>query len=423
MLKEHNIAEVSVGMYVVEITAPKDKFRLRSQGWLESERVIEALRRKGVERLLIDGSKTRDAEPLVAQASTETQAAPLKKTVAPREVKTPKPATASAAVPGAGKSGSRGLAKEEIIKAKQVFDESKAIQKGLFHNAQHGLPLDMPSVNKITSESTEVIFNNPDALACVINIRKKDEYLLEHSVAVSVLMTMFAVYLKLDKDIIQQLAIGAYLHDVGKIMVPDAILNKPGKLSDAEFELMKSHASHSIAIMRKTPGLSPLSLEVAALHHEKLNGKGYPMGVSSEQISRYGRMISICDIFDALTANRCYKDGYSQVKAFNILRALAANNELDAELVDQFIRCMGVYPVGSVVQLESNRLAIVESRNAHDPIRPRVRPFYHISPKRFEVGEDIDLATVTDDLIVKCVRADDFNLDMQEILDLLAHEG
>ncbi len=96
---------------------------------------------------------------------------------------------------------------------------------------------------------------------------------------------------------------------------------------------------------------------------------------------------------------------------------------LDKDLVDQFIRCMGVYPVGSVVQLESNRLAIVESHNPKDPIRPLVKPFYHLKPDHFEVGQKIDLATVTDDLIVKCVRADDFNLNMEQIIQYLAHEG
>jgi HD-GYP domain-containing protein (c-di-GMP phosphodiesterase class II) len=281
----------------------------------------------------------------------------------------------------------------------------------------------MAPVHQITSESTDIIFNNPNALACVLNIRNKDEYLLEHSVSVSILMTMFSLFLKIDKEMVNHLAIGAFLHDVGKIMVPDEILNKPGKLTDDEFVVMKSHASHSIDIMKKTPGISLTSLEVASQHHEKLNGKGYPHGLDAEKISLFGRMISICDIFDALTSHRCYKQGYSQVKAFSILRMLADNDELDKGLVDSFIKCMGVYPVGAVVQLESNRLAIVESHNQIDPIRPKVRPFYCLEPKHFEHADDVDLLTVADEQIVKCVRADDFDLDMQQIIDFLAQEG
>jgi HD-GYP domain-containing protein (c-di-GMP phosphodiesterase class II) len=395
MLVEHDITDICVGMYIVEITVSKNKYRLAKPGLLENELVIDALKRKSVEKLLIDLSKSR-------VKSKHTEIVPF--------------------VPEAPKAFKHTF-NQEAAKAKSVFNEAKLIQQKLFRNAQKGLPLELVSVRKITTESTDIIFNNPNALACVLNLRNKDEYLLEHSVAVSLLMTMFAVYLKIDKDIVNQLAIGAFLHDVGKIMVPDNILNKPDKLTADEFYVMKSHASHSINIMKNTPGISAISLEVASQHHEKLNGKGYPLGLKAEKISRYGRMISICDIFDALTSTRCYKAGYPQVKAFGILRTLAAKGELDITLVDNFIRCMGVYPVGSVVQLDSNRLAIVESHNSKDPIRPNVRPFYLVNPKHFELNQGIDLSAESTDQIVKGVRADDFDLDMNQIIEFLSQEG
>ncbi|ABE55679.1 metal dependent phosphohydrolase [Shewanella denitrificans OS217] len=417
MLVEHDISDVRVGMYIIEITVPKNKFRLAKQGWLDNERIIDALKSKSVEKVLIDASKTR----IVADQNATTPSP----SVATPSVTTKKGTkTSSESVkPKAASVRTKYQFNQEVIKAKQVFAESKAIQAKLFHNAQRGLPLEMESVCKITSESTDLIFNNPNALACVLNIRNKDEYLLEHSVSVSILMTMFALYLKIDRDIVNQLAIGAFLHDVGKIMVPDNILNKPGKLTDDEFFVMKSHARHSVSIMRKTPGISAISMEVAGQHHEKLNGKGYPLGLKGDKISLYGRMSSICDIFDALTATRCYKQGYPQVKCFGILRKLAENNELDIDLVDKFIKCMGVYPVGAVVQLDSNRLAIVESHNIADPIRPNVRPFYRLDPKLFEKGLDVDLSSAADEQIVKCVRADDFELDMQQIIEFLAQEA
>ena len=291
MLIEHDITDVCVGMYVVEITEPKDTFSLTKPGVLKSEKVIEALKRKSVTKLLIDTSKAEvDVATIEQNISWPKPQAPRKVTPVRTDVKA-------------------NFFNQEIVRARQVFNESKDIQKKLFHNAQHGLPLDMDPVQKITSESTDLIFNNPNALSCVINIRNKDEYLLEHSVSVSVLMTMFAVYKKIDKDIVNQLAIGAFLHDVGKIMIPDRILNKPDKLTDEEFHIMKTHASYSIEIMKNTPGISQLSLEVASLHHEKLNGLGYPFGVPAEKITLYGRMISICDIFDALTSQPLLQAG------------------------------------------------------------------------------------------------------------------
>lgn len=382
---ELHVDELCVGMYIIDITAPEGKFNLAKVGWLESESIINSLKAKGVERVLVDSNKQR--------------------------------------VPKKTEQVEQPSFKEQVVKAKAVFNKSKDIQKKLFHDAKNGNPLDLSSVEKITDESLEVIFENPDALACVLNIRIKDEYLLEHSVAVAVLMTIFSFHMKIDKAIVKELSIGAFLHDVGKIKIPPAILDKPGKLTELEFTIMKSHAKHSIDIIKNTPEVSALSLEVAAQHHEKLNGSGYPNGLSSEEITMYGRMISICDIYDALTANRCYKEGYSQVKAFSILRALSESNQLDATLVDAFIKCIGVYPVGAVVQLGSNRLALVSGRNNDDPIRPKVKPFYSLQPKKFETTEDIDLSDMRDEQIIKCVRVDDFDLDMAFIMDFLAEQG
>jgi HD-GYP domain-containing protein (c-di-GMP phosphodiesterase class II) len=394
MIVEQDISNVRVGMYVLDIAFPKGQFHLTKPSWLESESVIEGLKNRGVQRLLIDMSKTREPSIMISQVSVS----PVVEIIAPSFA-------------------------QQVARARVVFDESKNIQKKLFHAAKNGHELDLASVNKVTDESIDMIFKNPDALACVLNIRHKDEYLLEHSVAVSVLMTMFAFHMKLSKEIVSQLAIGAFLHDVGKIMIPDAILNKPGKLNDKEFVIMKSHAMHSINTIRKTPGVSAISLEVAALHHEKLNGEGYPNGIKGEGISMYGRMISICDIYDALTSSRCYKEGYSQVKSFSILRALAKENQLDEKLVDRFIQCLGVYPVGALVQLDSNRLAIVEGHNLQNPVRPRVKAFYRLDHKQFEVVQDIDLSAMETEHIVKCVRADEFDLDMEQIIDFLTYEG
>ncbi|AGH81826.1 metal dependent phosphohydrolase [Psychromonas sp. CNPT3] len=382
MLVELTIKDLTVGMYLVEIIAPKGKFLLRESGLIKEQKTILNLQKRGVERVLIDNSYV---DPNLEEK--------------------------------------KSLFKEDIIIAKRVFDESKVIQKKIFYDAENGNPLDLNAVNSITDESIDLIFKNPDALSCVLNLRKKDEYLLEHSVAVSVLITLFAFHLKIEKEIVRKLAVGAFLHDVGKIKIADEVLNKPGKFTDAEFTIMKKHAQYSIDIVKAIPGIDALSLEVVALHHEQLSGGGYPAALQEDEISFYGRMISICDIFDALTSTRCYKAGMAQVKAFNILRNLAKTNHLDKVLVDQFILCMGIYPVGSIVRLDSDHLAIVESQNKDDPIRPHVKPFYCLGGNEFSAEKNIDLSTTDAALIVKCVRASDFNLDMQEIIDYLAHQG
>lgn len=383
MLTEKKISDVAVGHYVVKIAEQEGQFSLTSPGHIKSLAVINNLKNKKVYSVIIDESKT---------------------------ITSPSP------------ESSEAVFKEQIQEAKVIFDESKSIQKQLFSDALTGSTIELGPVVDITNKSIEAVFTNPDSLACMVNIRQKDEYLLEHSVAVSVYITLFARYLKLNRKIIEQLAIGAFLHDIGKIKIPDEILNKPGKLTDEEFTVMKTHANHSIDIIKKTPGISKLALEVAALHHEKLDGNGYPFNVPGEKISKYGRMIAICDIFDALTATRVYKKGFSHNKAFAILRELGQKNHLDAKLVDHFIRCVGVFPVGTLVQLESKKLAVVKERNNANPINPKVHSFYSVKLNHFLNAQEIDLND-SNDAIVKGVRAEDFNLDMNKIIEMLLMDG
>lgn len=389
MISEKALKHVAIGEYIVDIVKQQGSYVLSSPGYVKNAKVITHLQSKGVESVLIDTSKSLVVQDEVFIPPINSQTQPLIL---------------------------------EINKAKKIFNESKALQKRIFEDALSGRDIDLNPVIEITDQAIDTIFKNPDALACIINIRQKDEYLLEHSVSVSILISIFARYLNIDKQIVRQLAVGAFLHDVGKIMIPDSVLNKPGKLTDKEFTVMKTHVNHSIKIIEQTKGISEISLEVAALHHEKLDGTGYPYQISENKITQYGRMVAICDIFDALTADRVYKDGYSHIKSFGILRKLAEQQHLDKRLVDIFIKCLGVYPVGSLVELGSKKLAIVEGRNYDDPIRPKVRSFYSVDDHRYVMTQDIDLSK-TKDFIVKGVRANEFDLDMNKIVEFLLMQG
>jgi HD-GYP domain-containing protein (c-di-GMP phosphodiesterase class II) len=390
MIVEKQLTELNIGHYITKIAKQNGKFALRAPGHIKSDKVINHLQNKNVISVFIDESKTIHKPVPTKNSDNDTK--------------------------------NRAMLKAEIKEAKAIFNESKNIQKELFAQALSGMTVDLAPVITVTNKAVDAIFNHPDSLACMINIREKNEYLLEHSVAVAVYLTIFAHHLKMSKEIVQHLSVGAFLHDIGKIKIPDKVLNKPGKLTDAEFSIMKTHANHSIDIIKRTPGIDKLSLEVAALHHEKLNGEGYPFQVKGEDINQYGRMIAICDIFDALTANRVYKEGFTHSKAFSILRELAKSNHLDSTLVDQFIQCIGVFPIGSLVQLESKKLAIVEQRNNNFPIKPKVRSFYNVQMSQYIETQNIDL-TDTDDFIVKSVRAEEFDLDMNSIIEMLLMEG
>jgi len=384
---EININDLKVGHYVDKIGKQLGHFNLASSGHIKNDKVINNFKDKKVLSVFIDKSKTIEISSAID----------IKK-----------------------------ITKEKISAdlkyAKEIFNESKEIQKSLFSQALSSADIELAPVISVCNKSIDAIFNNPDSLACIVNIREKDQYLLEHSVAVSIYITIFSRYLNLDREIIEQLSIGAFLHDIGKVMIPDEILNKPGKLTDTEYSIMKTHVNHSIDIIKKTVGISELSLEVAALHHEKLDGTGYPFQVKGENISQFGRMIAICDIFDALTATRVYKKGFSHPKGFVILRELAQSNHLDTKLVDHFIKCIGVFPVGSLVQLDSKKLAMIEKRNDKNPTKPKVRSFYSVTVKDFVDAEDINLAE-SSDFIEKGVCAEEFDLDMNIIIEMLMMDG
>jgi len=393
MIIEKQVSELIVGHYIVDIKQQESKLKLASPNHIKSGAVINNLKHKGVISVLIDDEKTAYAES-----------------------ETPKEAIVKEAP---SQLSSNEVTPEKLLIAKEIFNESKAIQKKVFNDAKDGSELDLEPICEVTNKSVDAIFDSPDSLACIVNIRHKDEYLLEHSISVSIYLTIFACYLNINKATTQEMALGAFLHDVGKIMVPDEILNKPAKLTDAEFYIMKTHANHTIDIFEKTQGISRLSYEIAAYHHEKLDGTGYPLQLKADKINKYCRMMNICDIFDALTANRCYKDSFSRSKAFSILRSLAKDNfHLDSELVEHFIDAIGAYPIGSLVLLKSNKIAIVERKNTVVPLLPGVRSFYNCDKNEFLKSEEIDLS-ISEDVIVKGVRASDFNLDMEEVIESL----
>ncbi|MDX2370942.1 MAG: HD-GYP domain-containing protein [Colwellia sp.] len=396
MIIEKQLSELIVGHYIVDIKKQNNKLKLASPNHIKSSSVINNLKNKGVVSVLIDDEKTITTELEIKKEVVESPPSQL---------------------------SSNEVTPEKLQIAKQIFNESKAIQKKVLNDAKNGSDLDLESISEVTNKSVDAIFDNPDSLACIVNIRHKDEYLLEHSISVSIYLSIFASYLNIDKATAQDMALGAFLHDAGKIMVPDKILNKPGKLTDAEFYIMKTHANHTVEILEKTKGVSRLSFEVAAYHHEKLDGTGYPFHLKANKLSKYCRMMNICDIFDALTANRCYKEGFPRFKAFSILRSLAKDNlHLDNELVENFINAIGAYPVGSLVQLSSNKIAIVERKNTVDSLRPGVRSFFNCDKNEYQKSEEIDLS-VTGDFIVKGVKASDFALDMDDVIEFLIKQA
>ena len=268
------------GMFVQSVTKQTGRVKIKSQGWVKTQTSIDKLIKAGILEVEIDPDKTL-TETVPEKEQTKTPATKIKRD--------PWQKTHSAA--------------QEMNKAKKLYDEAKTLQIKAFKDIKSGLNIDIAPFKELASGFMDSVFRYQDALACLTQMRQKDAYLLEHSINVSILMGIFAKHLNIEKDIIVELTTGALLHDIGKIKTPDEVLNKPGRLTEAEFEIMKQHAVYSKQILEES-GLTGIAVDIAGMHHERIDGTGYPFGKKGNEISQYVRMASIVDVYDALTAER-----------------------------------------------------------------------------------------------------------------------
>ncbi|MDA0126112.1 HD-GYP domain-containing protein [Vibrio sp. MM46] len=364
------IADVSIGMFVTAIEQNK-RVNLANAGRVSTEQGIKKLHASGVRYVWVD--QKLSAQQCVFNPVEEVHDI----TLSASEI------TATSQIQRAFRSR-----EAQHKRAKILIAEAKCLAQKLLSQTFEGKILEVNEIESWADDMIDSVFIDSDALQCVSALRQKDSYLLEHSVNVACLLVSFGKHLGLEKEMLKQLAIGGIIHDVGKIKVDDEILHKPARLTPEEFEHMKLHQVFAGEIIVGVKGLSSVSRDVCLMHHEKLDGTGYPLGLSCEQIPMHGRMSCIVDIYDALTADRVYKKGMSSAEAFKILLSLTPFH-LDPDLVYKFINCIGVYPVGSIVQLSDGRVSIVWTSNDSQPLKPIVKCFYSRKYKRY-----IDVAMV-----------------------------
>lgn len=278
---------------------------------------------------------------------------------------------------------------EEVELAQAICLNAKGQVMDMFSDARLGRTIDTVSTLPLVDEIGGSISRHPAALLSVVRLKTHDDYTYLHSVAVCALMVSLGRQLELDEEQVRRAGTAGLLHDVGKAGISLEILNKPGKLTDAEFEIMKQHPVIGEALLRKSGGDEDL-LDVALHHHEKVNGSGYPHRLKGKEISLLARMAAVCDVYDAVTSNRPYKAGWNPASAMHQMASWEGH--FDRKVFFAFVKAVGIYPVGSVVRLASGRIAVVAEPGGGSLLQPKVCVFYSLVTNQSLSPEMVDLS-------------------------------
>ena len=284
---------------------------------------------------------------------------------------------------------------EELPAAKQAYRAAKDIIHHAMDDVRMGRALNMEAVSEVVGSMADSILRSPDALTSLSRVKQFDEYTFFHSVNTSILALSVGKHLGYAREALMQLGTGMLLHDIGKTQIPLEILNKPGRYEAGEFEIMKHHVLRGAEILSSTTGLTDVFLKPTLEHHERVDGTGYPHRRAKTDLSEFGLIAAIVDIYDAVTSDRCYHKGKTPHDTLQLLYQLGTKGHVDGALVQQFVQVVGVYPVGSCVSLSTGETAIVKQINHHDPLQPVVLLITDEAGHRRSSALDLDLSAQT----------------------------
>lgn len=277
----------------------------------------------------------------------------------------------------------------EIERARNICLAGKAQIEAMFSDLRLGRTVSQDSVIPLVEEISASVWRNPAALISVARLKTHDDYSYLHSVAVSALMLALARQLRLDERLVRMAGVGGLMHDLGKAFMPLEVLNKPGRLTDEEFAIMKQHSGAGAQALQEG-GCEPDVVDIALHHHERMDGRGYPDGLSADEISLLARMGAVCDVYDAVTSVRPYKRPWDPAMA---MREMARwDGHFDKGIFNAFVKSVGIYPVGSLVRLSSERLAVILEPGSESLLKPRVSAFYSIRSRERVLPQTLDLA-------------------------------
>jgi putative nucleotidyltransferase with HDIG domain len=296
---------------------------------------------------------------------------------------------------------------KELARAKAICGRAKAAVMTMFSDARMGRSMNTEDVDLLVEEISTSIMRHPHALISLSRLKTSDEYTYMHSVAVCALMVALARQMDLSEELVREAGVAGLMHDVGKMMIPLAILNKPDRLTFEEYEAMKVHPQAGFDILRGSEQVTQAVMDVCLHHHEKVDGSGYPHGLKGDEISLFARMGAICDVYDAITSERPYKKGWDGAQS---IREMASwKGHFDEQIFQHFVKTVGIYPVGALVRLKSERLGVVIEQGEKSLLHPKVKVFLSTRTGRSLEPEVINLS-LDQDAIVKYELAEEWDV-------------
>lgn len=375
MRKKIKIDDIRLGMFIEELGGRwLDHPFWKNSFLLDDEKDLKALQGCGINDLWINTSKGLDVASAASQESPELQA------------------VAQESAPEIQVS-----LDQELVRARQIQAKAKTAVISMFQEARMGNALRLEEAAGLVDEISSSVTRNPGAMLSLARLKNKDDYTYLHSVAVCALMVALGRQRGFEGEELRSLGMAGLLHDVGKVGIPEEVLNKPGRLTDEEFEIIKQHPVKGWEILKASYDVSEMALDVCRHHHERVDGKGYPDKLSGEALSVFARMGAVCDVYDAITSERCYKEPWEPATA---LRKMAEwrDGQFDEAIFQAFVKTVGIYPTGTLVRLHSGRLGVVTDQTDAGLLCPKVKVFYSNNSRGPIPQEIINLARSQDSI-------------------------
>lgn len=375
MIHKIAIDQLIPGMFVVDLHKPWIEHRLwRTRFMVRDEAAIERLCAAGIVEVSIDTRQGLDLpRPQINGRINEIE----RKFISMAERAKARPLVVSLG--------------EERRRATRLLGEARAMVGELMQMARMGASVEAARLEPVVQKMIESVRRNPDALVPLARLKQLDAYAGEHAVATAVLIIALGIHLGVSDPEIERLALGALLKDIGELALDARVIDKPGQLSHAEMSQVHRHVEESLAVLEAPSRLDETSVAVILEHHERFDGSGYPYRRLGEDISLAGRMAAIVDTYDAMISDRPYRRALSPALALRQVFE-QAGLQFDPALVASFVHTVGIYPVGTLVRLESGHLAVVEEQNEGEPLKPRVRVIYHSGRKQYVAPTEVDLS-------------------------------